>query len=499
VPDHKSAGKVFLTGATGYIGGRLAPLLLDRGLEVTCLVRQPRKLESRSWADRKGLNVVQGDLADANGLVEAMRGCDTAYYLVHAMEAGAGDFAERDRKLATNFTQAAKQAGLKRIIYLGGLGELGAGLSEHLASRREVEDILRDSCIPTTAFRAAMILGSGSASFEILRYLVERLPIMVTPRWVRTRGQPISVVDVLGYLLDCLDAPETTGRAIEIGGPTILTYRELMDEMARQLRLRKRIIIPVPVLTPTLSSLWIGLITPVSPAIARPLAEGLRNEVVVRDDSAQKLLPRDTLSPAEAIAGAVQQTREDDVMTRWSAAGVIPGDPDWAGGAVFIDRRSIEINATDDEVFAAICRIGGGHGWYAGDILWKIRGFFDQLIGGPGLRRGRRHPSTVEFGETLDFWRVTDVVHAKKLVLTAEMKLPGVAELSFDIDPAQDGHSDGPRALTMTARFRPSGLLGIAYWYAVLPLHNIVFGGMLRGMKRAAEGDKRPTATAANG
>jgi hypothetical protein len=272
-----------------------------------------------------------------------------------------------------------------------------------------------------------------------------------------------------------------------------------MDEMARQLRLRKRIIIPVPVLTPTLSSLWIGLITPVSPAIARPLAEGLRNEVVVRDDSAQKLLPRDTLSPAEAIAGAVQQTREDDVMTRWSAAGVIPGDPDWAGGAVFIDRRSIEINATDDEVFAAICRIGGGHGWYAGDILWKIRGFFDQLIGGPGLRRGRRHPSTVEFGETLDFWRVTDVVHAKKLVLTAEMKLPGVAELSFDIDPAQDGHSDGPRALTMTARFRPSGLLGIAYWYAVLPLHNIVFGGMLRGMKRAAEGDKRPTATAANG
>jgi len=481
--DNAPKQRILLTGATGYIGGRLGPLLLDRGYEVTCLVRQPRKLETRVWASHPSLHIAQGDLAETPSLVSAMQGCDTAYYLVHSMESGAGDFAKRDRELATNFAEAARSAGVRRIIYLGGLGELGAGLSEHLASRREVEDILRESGVPTTTFRAAMIIGSGSASFEILRYLVERLPVMVTPRWVRTPSQPISVIDVLGYLVDCLDEPETIGQSLEIGGPTVLTYRELMEEMARQLELPRRLIIPVPVLTPKLSSLWIGLITPVSPAIARPLAEGLRNEVVVRDPAASKLMPRDTLTPAEAIARAVDHTRRGDITTRWSAAGVVPGDPDWAGGKVFTDRRSIEIAASPDEVFAAVCRVGGGNGWYAADILWRIRGLMDQFAGGPGLRRGRRHPEDVEFGETLDFWRVTDVERGRRLTLIAEMKLPGVAELAFNIDPAGERNT----TLEMTARFRPSGLLGLAYWYAVLPLHHIVFGGMLRGMKRAAE------------
>lgn len=427
---------------------------------------------------------MKADIADTDTVAEAMRGCDAAYYLVHSMESAAADFVQRDHDLARSFAEAAARAGVGRIIYLGGLGELGSGLSEHLRSRREVENALSRSGVPVTAFRAAIILGSGSASFEILRYLVERLPVMVTPRWVRTKCQPISVVDVLGYLLDCLDVPETAGRSIEIGGPTVLSYRALMREMAEQLGLPRRLVIPLPVLTPKLSSLWIGLVTPVSPSIARPLAEGLRNEVIVHDDAAARLLPRETLTPRDAIERALRRTRENDVATRWTAAGPIPGDPDWAGGKVFTDRRSIEIDAPPERVFAAVCRVGGGHGWYAADFLWKVRGAMDKVAGGPGLRRGRRHPESVEFGESLDFWRVIDVKPAERLALLAEMKLPGEATLTFDIEPTGDR-----TRLVMTARFRPKGLLGLAYWYAVLPLHHFVFGGMLRGMKRAAESE----------
>jgi uncharacterized protein YbjT (DUF2867 family) len=478
--------KILLTGSTGYIGGRLAPMLLERGHELVCVVRSPRKLSSRPWASDPRVCVVKADISDTDALADAMRGCDAAYYLVHSMESGAADFVQRDHDLALSFAQAAARAGIGRIIYLGGLGELGSGLSEHLRSRREVESALSRSGVPVTSFRAAIILGSGSASFEILRYLVERLPIMVTPRWVRTKCQPIGVVDVLGYLVDCLDVPETSGRSIEIGGPTVLSYRELMREMAEQLGLPRRIVIPLPVLTPKLSSLWIGLVTPVSPAIARPLAEGLRNEVIVHDDTASRLMPRRTLTPREAIERALRRTRENDVATTWTAAGPITGDPDWAGGKVFTDRRAIDIDARPDDVFAAVCRVGGGHGWYAADFLWRLRGLMDKVAGGPGLRRGRRHPENVEFGESLDFWRVIDVQRPERLALLAEMKLPGEATLSFSIEPLGEGSH-----LTMTARFRPKGLLGLAYWYSVLPLHHIVFGGMLRGMKRAAESIRR--------
>jgi uncharacterized protein YbjT (DUF2867 family)/uncharacterized protein YndB with AHSA1/START domain len=422
---------------------------------------------------------------DTDALADAMEGCDAAYYLIHAMESGSDDFASRDRALAQSFADAATRAGIDRNIYLGGLGELGEDLSEHLRSRREVEDILSSSTASLTAFRAAMILGSGSASFEILRYLVERLPIMITPRWVRTESQPISVVDVLGYLVDCLDVPETRDTALEIGGPRIVTYRELMRDMTRHLGLARRIVVPLPVLTPKLSSLWIGLVTPVSPAIARPLAEGLRNRVVVRDHRVDELMPRKTIDPSDAIARALDKVRANDVITRWSAAGPIPGDPDWAGGTCFTDSREIDIHAPPERVFNAVCRIGGGHGWYAADTLWRIRGFMDKVMGGPGLRRGRRDPHTIEFGETLDFWRVTDIERPKRLALLAEMKLPGVAELSFAINPTQ--HDPTTQRLTMTARFRPKGLLGLAYWYSVLPFHHIVFSGMLNGIKRSAE------------
>ncbi|MEN1705975.1 MAG: SDR family oxidoreductase [Planctomycetota bacterium] len=492
--------KILLTGATGYIGGRLAPLLIERGHELVCVARNPRKLDARRWAQHERCTVVGADIAETQAVADAMDGCDAAYYLVHSMESGNHDFAKRDRQLAQSFANAAKQAAVGRIIYLGGLGELGTGLSEHLRSRREVEEILGSSDSALTTFRAAIIIGSGSASFEILRYLTERLPIMTTPRWVNTRCQPISVIDVLGYLADCLGVPETRGQAIEIGGPEILTYCELMHEMASRLGLRKRIIIPLPVLTPKLSSAWIGLVTPVSPAIARPLAEGLRNEVIVTTDTAGRLLPRDTIAPGEAIRRALLRIEQREVPTHWSAAGPLPGDPDWAGGTEFVDRRTITITAHAEEVFAAVCRVGGGHGWYAADWLWKIRGFMDQLLGGPGLRRGRRHPETVEYGESLDFWRVTDIEPAKRLRLSAEMIVPGDAELRFDIEPA--GHTDKGETrseLAMTARFRPKGLFGLAYWYAVLPFHNIVFEGMLRGMKRAAEaiesGDAEPVSS----
>ncbi|MFN0132279.1 MAG: SDR family oxidoreductase [Phycisphaerales bacterium] len=329
-----------------------------------------------------------------------------------------------------------------------------------------------------------MIIGSGSASFEILRYLVERLPVMVTPSWVKTESQPVAIADVLHWLVRCLSVPDTAGKTLEIGGSDVLPYRELMRIMAEELGLRRRVIIPLPVLTPRLSSGWISLVTPVSYRIARPLADGLRNRVVVTSDLVQRLMPHSAMSTREAIHKALERVRTNAVDTRWSVAGPVPGDPDWAGGTVFADERSIIIAAQPEHVFQAVCRIGGGHGWYAGDLLWRIRGWMDTLVGGPGLRRGRRDPDRVEFGETLDFWRVVGLERGRTLSLLAEMKLPGVALLNFSMTPAA---SSGCTSLTMTARFRPKGILGILYWYSVLPLHNLVFGGMLRGIKREAE------------
>jgi uncharacterized protein YbjT (DUF2867 family) len=472
---------VLLTGATGYVGGRLAPRLREVGYPVRCLARTPAKLGSRSWIEDPGVAVVEGDLNDPDSLRRAMKGCRAAYYLVHSMEAAGSDYAARDRELAERFAGCAAEAGLERIIYLGGLGEMGEDLSEHLRSRREVEEALASTPVPLTVLRAAMIIGSGSASFEILRYLVERLPVMITPRWVRTECQPIAIRNVLGYLVDALGTPATTGRTLDIGGTDVLNYAELMQVMAEELGLRRRLIIPVPVLTPRLSSLWIHLVTPLSREIARPLAEGLRNPVVCRDTVAQELMPQPLLGAREAMALAIGRMERREVETVWSAAGPMPGDPDWSGGTVFVDRREVEVTASPRSVFRAVCRIGGGHGWYAADALWRIRGFMDRLVGGPGLRRGRRDPEEVAYGEALDFWRVTGVEADRRLTLRAEMKLPGVAELEFEVEPAGQG-----TRLVQTARFRPRGLAGIAYWYAVLPFHHIVFGGMLKGIRSAA-------------
>jgi len=481
---------VLVTGATGYVGGRLVPRLLDAGYRVRCLVRSPRKLASRPWVDDPRVEVVAGDLYETEvaALAERFQGCGPAFYLVHAMLAAGGEYADRDRRMAQRFATAAERAGLTRIVYLGGLGEMGDGLSRHLESRAEVADVLAEGAIPVTTLRAAMIVGSGSASFEILRYLVERLPVMVTPRWVRTECQPIAIRDVLGYLVACLETPGTVGETLDIGGSEVLTYRQIMEAMAEARGLPPRWIIPVPVLTPKLSSLWIHLVTPLSQHIARPLAEGLKNRVVCRDERASELMPQDLLSVREAIERALERIEAHEVETSWSMAGPIPGDPDWSGGTVFTDRRTKEVGAPPRVVFRAICRIGGGNGWYATDWLWRIRGFLDRLVGGPGLRRGRRDPENVTYGEALDFWRVTGLEPERRLELRAEMKLPGEALLEFELEP-RDGEPGGVPSthLTMTARFLPKGLLGLAYWYAVLPLHHIVFRGMLEGICRAAE------------
>ncbi|MFK7884714.1 MAG: SDR family oxidoreductase [Phycisphaerales bacterium] len=482
--EEKPYQPVFVTGATGYVGGRLVGRLLEEGFAVRCYARTPKKLEQRRWIDDPRVTVKQGDVSDVAQSAEAMRDSRVAFYLIHAMEASVGDFAKRDLELANAFAKSAQEAGIERIIYLGGLGENGEDLSEHLESRRDVETALRSTGIQVTVLRAAMIIGSGSASFEILRYLTERLPIMTTPKWVSTECQPVAIRDVLSDLIACLKTPETAGEVIEIGGPDAVRYAELMQITAKELGLRKRIIIPLPVLTPKLSSLWIGLVTPVTPAIARPLAEGLRNRVVVTSDASDRLIPRERIRVRDAIHLALQRVDSNEVETAWSAAGVVPGDPDWAGGTSYVDERTIEIKTPPHAAYVAACRVGGGHGWYAAQWLWKVRGFMDKVAGGPGLKRGRRHPERVRFGEALDFWRVVGIEQDRLLALRAEMKLPGIAMLTFRIDPIDEHPSQCN--FTMSARFQPKGLLGILYWYSVLPFHHIVFKGMLGGIRRAA-------------
>jgi len=484
-----SSSTVFVTGATGYIGGRLAPRLVERGYRVRCLARSAAKLRARPWVGNERIEIVEGDVGDEARLEEALRGCAAAYYLVHSMDAAGPEYRARDLSLAEAFGRAAAKAGVPRIIYLGGLGETGDGLSKHLASRREVEAALGRGGVAVTVLRAAMIIGSGSASFEILRYLVERLPIMITPRWVHTESQPIAVRDVMHYLIAALETPATTGKTLDIGGPDVASYANIMREMASALHLRRRLVIPVPVLTPRLSSLWIHLVTPLHASIARPLAEGLKNRVVCRSDEALQLMPHQCLTIREAMDAALAQVHAGTIETAWSDAGVMPGDPTWAGGTEFVDRREVTTSASPAAMWSTVCSLGGERGYYAADWLWRVRGIMDRLASGPGLRRGRRSADELRLGDALDFWRVMAIEPPRRLVLTAEMKLPGLATLSFDVAPSSSG--DAGTKLMMTAKFRPRGLLGIAYWYAVLPLHGIVFRGMLKGLVRAGQGVRK--------
>jgi len=474
--------RIAVAGATGYIGGRLVPQLLDCGHPVRCLVRSAAKLEGRAWTLNSRVEIRRADLADAPSLTRELEGCDAAFYLVHSMMSAGGEYAQRDRQLALTFARAARDAGVSPIIYLGGLGETGSNLSEHLSSRRDVEGALASTGVPVTVLRAAMIIGSGSASFEILRYLVHRLPVMITPRWVSTPCQPIAVENVITYLVGVLAVPETIGGVFDIGGPETLCYSDIIRVMAEELGLPRRWIIPIPVLSPRLSSYWIHLVTPLSHKIARPLAEGLRNPVVCRDDRIMRLIPQRLLNVGEAIRAALNQAAAGQVETSWSMAGPMPGDPDWSGGTVFRDTRESAIEAPAGAAFQAVCRIGGRRGWHTATWLWIIRGLLDRLVGGPGLRRGRRDPETLRYGDALDFWRVVGIQQDRWVSLRAEMRLPGEALLDFRIEPGEAGQC----VLRQTALFQPRGLLGLAYWYAVLPFHDLVFRGMLAGIRRDA-------------
>ena len=474
--------RLAIAGATGYIGGRLSPRLLDSGYSIRCLVRSRGKLEDRKWAQDPRVEVAETDLADTKALALRLEGCFAAFYLVHSMTSAGAQYAQQDRQLASTFAAAARKAGVERIIYLGGLGETGPDLSEHLSSRREVEKALASTGVPVTVLRAAMIIGSGSASFEIMRYLVERLPIMITPKWVSTPCQPIAVRNVIGYLVGALARPETSGGVFDIGGPDVLCYRDIMRVMAEELGLRRRWIIPVPVLTPRLSSYWIHLITPLSHNIARPLAEGLKNPVVCREQRIKELIPQQLLTVREAIHTALQKMTENAVETNWSMAGPMRGDPDWAGGTIFRDEREQTIGVPDWAVFRAVRRLGGRNGWYGTNWLWRIRGWIDLLAGGPGLRRGRRNPETVGYGEALDFWRVVGFEQDKRLALRAEMKLPGEALMEFRLKACGKHNC----TLQQSALFQPRGLPGLLYWYAIAPFHHIVFRSMIQGICREA-------------
>jgi uncharacterized protein YbjT (DUF2867 family)/tryptophan-rich sensory protein len=471
---------ILLTGATGYVGGRLLRELERRDHQVRCLARRPDFLRNRVGP---AIQVVAGDVLDAQTLPAALEGILTAYYLVHAM-ASTGDFAEQDRRGASNFAEAAKAAGVRRIVYLGGLGRPEGNLSAHLRSRQEVGDILRSTGVPVVEFRASVVIGSGSLSFEMIRALVERLPVMITPRWVSVPTQPIYIGDVLQYLLAALDLDASENRVFEIGGADRVSYGDLMREYARQRRLR-RWMIPVPVLTPRLSSLWLGLVTPVYARIGGKLIDGIRSATVVRDDQALRMFSIRPKGVREAIAGALRNEDREFAETRWSdALSSAALQRHWAGirfGPRIVDAREIRVAAPPDKAFEPIERIGGRTGWYYGNGLWRLRGLIDLAAGGVGMRRGRRDPLRLQVGDTVDCWRVEAMEPNRLLRLAAEMKLPGRAWLEFEVTP--DGAGSWIR---QTAIFDPVGLGGRAYWLALYPLHQWVFAGMLRGIAAAA-------------
>jgi uncharacterized protein YbjT (DUF2867 family) len=481
-----------VTGASGYIGGRLVPELLRTGHRVRCLARTPGKLRDHPWAS--GTEVVKGDVTDPASVAEAMRGVDVAYYLVHALGTGRG-FEATDRRAARIFAEQARTAGVRRIVYLGGLTPRGVPeekLSPHLRSRAEVGHVFLDSPVPATVLRAAVIIGSGSASFEMLRYLTERLPVMVTPSWVRTRIQPIGVRDVLRYLVGSARMPDDLNRAFDIGGPDVVTYRDMMRRYAAVAGLRRRLIVPVPILTPRLSSLWVGLVTPVPASIARPLTESLRHEVVCHEhdiahhvsDGPGRPLPFD-----EGLALALRRVRDAEVATRWSSAAVagapsdpLPTDPDWAGGSLYEDERQLTVDASRASLWRVIEGIGGDNGWYSFPLAWAVRGWLDRFVGGVGLRRGRRDAQRLRVGDSLDFWRVEEIEPGHLLRLRAEMRLPGLAWLEMYAETGDDGRT----RYRQRALFHPRGLLGHAYWWSVSPFHAVVFGGMARNITQAA-------------
>ncbi len=477
---------VLLTGATGYIGGRLLKALEKAGWSVRCLARRPEFLHPRV---APGTEVVKGDCLDQASLLPTMAGVHTAYYLVHSM-GSSGKFEEEDRQAARNFAASARQAAVRRIIYLGGLGAEEHALSAHLRSRQEVADILRSSGIPIIEFRASIVIGSGSLSFEMIRGLVQRLPVMICPRWVAVKAQPIAVEDVIAYLLQALDLPEGEAAVFEIGGTDQVSYGEIMKEYARQCGLR-RSTISVPFLTPRLSSLWLGLVTPIYARIGRKLIDSLRNPTLVRNPSALKVFDVKPKGLREAIERALHNEDREFAETRWSDALSSGGETQSWGGVRFgtrlVDSRSLSVSASSAAAFAPIRRIGGTNGWYFANALWWLRGFLDLLVGGVGVRRGRRNAETLTVGDALDFWRVEAFEPDHRLSLVAEMKVPGRAWLQFEVEPIAVEPGSQRSNIHQTAIFDPAGLGGLLYWYALYPIHRWIFAGMLRAIAARAE------------
>jgi uncharacterized protein YbjT (DUF2867 family) len=481
---------VLVTGATGYIAGRLIPLLLEAGYPVRAMGRSVEKMAGRAWARHPGVSLVPGDIMDSGSLQKAVRGCHTVYYLVHSMISKKSAYRQADRTGARNMVRAAASEKVKHIIYLGGLGDVHHQLiSRHLISRNEVGRILQEGPVPVTVLRAAMIIGSGSASFEILRYLTERLPVMVTPKWVSMPTQPIAITNVLGYLKGCLEYPRVRGNTFDIGGPDVVSYQDLFKTFAAVAGLPVPIMFKVPVLSPGLSSLWIHLVTPVPASIARPLAEGLSLPTVCTENRIQKIIPQHLLSCREAIRRALDRVHQERVDSCWTDAGAMQfpewahcGDSPYSGGTLLECGYDADISGTPADLWPAVQQLGGKTGYYAADILWQIRGFLDTLSGGVGLNRGRRSPKALRTGDALDFWRVLEVTPPKMLLLKAEMKTPGEALLEIRIEP---GNGNCCR-LVLLSRFLPRGIAGILYWYILYPFHQYVFSNMIKGIAAAA-------------
>ena len=477
--EKRDQRKILLTGASGYVGGRLLSALEEVGYDLRCMTRRPDELRQRAAPTTE---VCQGDVLKPDTLTEALCGVDVAFYMVHSMGAQS-DFSMEDRTAAQHFVREAEAAGVSRIIYLGGLGDEDDVDSAHLRSRHEVGRILRGSRVETLELRASIIIGSGSLSFEMIRNLVNRLPVMVTPRWVYSLAQPIAIEDVIRYLLESIDVPLSGSEVVEIGGTDQVAYVEIMKEFAHQRGMR-RLIVPLPVLSPKLSSLWLGLVTPLYARVGRKLIDSVRHDTIVRSYRAKTLFSVRPMGMRQAIERALINEERDFAQTRWSdALSSAVDEKNWGGmqfGSRLVDSRSVRLSCSPADAFGPIRRIGGNVGWYYANALWRVRGFIDLLLGGPGMRRGRRDPEHVRIGDALDFWRVEEIEADRLLRLRAEMKVPGRAWLQFEI--REEG---GECVVRQTAIFDPLGLFGLLYWYGIYPVHVLIFKGMLNRIARA--------------